>query len=416
MTLKCICGLMVCLLIAPAFSTAATGPAPAEPITPASTTSVPAEDSGWRFLWDEGLRLTGPDNVTTFKFGGLFQWDFASTDEDGPALASHHDWRMVRPHFVGKFGKDIDWTAEFDFANPQVRMTDVFVRFSNVPWVKTVRVGHFKEPILLDQITSSANMTFPEPALPIALAPARSYGLMVGGPGYDDRMTCYVGVFRSSIERPSRATTGGDAWALDGRVTALPQYEEEGRHLIHLGASASVRFPDKPVRFSSKPESVLASTLTDTKNIAADDVELLGGEIGTVQGPFHMMAEVLAARVNREAGDDLWLDGFYVEAGWFLTGESRPYDRRSGIWGQVKPKKNVTDGGIGAWQVAARYSLVDLTGEGTPAGARKLRDVTVGVTWFLTQNLKVSVDWVNSNATPATRDGGMLQARVQASF
>jgi phosphate-selective porin OprO/OprP len=145
-------------------------------------------------------------------------------------------------------------------------------------------------------------------------------------------------------------------------------------------------------------------------------VEILGGEIGTVQGPFHLMAEGLVERVNREAGDDLWLDGFYVEAGWFLTGESRPYDRKNGIFGQVKPKKNVTDGGIGAWQIAARYSMVDLIGAGTPAGSRKLSDVTVGVNWFLTQNLKVSVDWVNSNATPSTRDGGMLQARIQASF
>ena len=239
---------------------------------------------------------------------------------------------------------------------------------------------------------------------------------MVGGPCYDDRMTCYVGVFRNTADRPSRSANGGEAWAITGRVTALPQYEENGRHLIHVGAAVSARWPSDPVRFSSRPEAALAATLTDTKAISADNFQLFGGELGTVQGPFHLMGEYVVARVDPDTGGDFWFDGFYVEAGYFLTGESRPYDRKSGIFGQVKPNREVTGGGIGAWQVAARYSMVDLIGGGLPAGSRKLSDLTFGVNWYLTRNLKLSVDWVHSNTTPSTRDGDMIAARLQASF
>ena len=185
---------------------------------PAAEGEAASETSaGWRFLWDEGLRLTAPDNVTTFKLGGLFQYDLAWESDDGPHIADSHDWRMIRPNLSGRITKDIDWRVEFDFATPQVRMTDAYVRLSNLPWVKSVRVGHMKEPFSIDQFTSSANVTFPEVALPNALVPARSYGVMVGGPFLEDRMTGYAGVFRNTAHAPSRSASGGEAWAVTGR-------------------------------------------------------------------------------------------------------------------------------------------------------------------------------------------------------
>ncbi len=381
----------------------------------ASQSAKPAP--GWRMLWDDGLRFTAPDNIMTFKFGGLFQWDAAWDGNDGgPHLGDHHHFRMVRGNFVGKLTKDIDFRFEADFVKQQVRLTDDWVRLSNIPWINTVRVGHMKEPICLDQFTSSANITFPEMPVSTALIPARSYGIMAGGPYLDDRMTAFAGVFRNTADWGSRSTAGGEALAFTARVTGLPQWEEDGRHFVHLGGAVSFRDPSKPFSFSSRPECNLADKLADTKSMTADDFQLYDAELATVQGPFYATAEFMAAHVDRSSASRAWFDGFYVEAGWFLTGESRPYDRKQGTWGQVKPKHPIGDGGFGAWEISARYSAVDLTGETMPSSARKLTEATVGLNWYLTRNFKLTVDYGRSHASPTARDGDLFAVRLQAVF
>ncbi|MGI8853865.1 MAG: porin [Methyloceanibacter sp.] len=52
-------------------------------------------------------------------------------------------------------------------------------------------------------------------------------------------------------------------------------------------------------------------------------------------------------------------DGWYVEANWFLTGESQTYQK--GVIGRPKVKNPVFKGGYGAWQLAGRYDVLDLT-------------------------------------------------------
>ena len=55
---------------------------------------------------------------------------------------------------------------------------------------------------------------------------------------------------------------------------------------------------------------------------------------------------------------------------YFLTGEHMPWNRKTGCLGRIKPFENFwvvdrcdgcRDWGMGAWQVAARYSYADFT-------------------------------------------------------
>ena len=51
---------------------------------------------------------------------------------------------------------------------------------------------------------------------------------------------------------------------------------------------------------------------------------------------------------------DPTFNGWYVDASWFLTGETRPY--KDGVFQRVKVKNPVTwskGSGWGAWQIAA---------------------------------------------------------------
>jgi hypothetical protein len=62
-------------------------------------------------------------------------------------------------------------------------------------------------------------------------------------------------------------------------------------------------------------------------------------------------------------GSDPTYNGYYIEAGWFLTGETRSY--KEGEFGRIKVKNPVLGGGKGggwgAWQIAARYDVIELS-------------------------------------------------------
>jgi phosphate-selective porin OprO/OprP len=66
-------------------------------------------------------------------------------------------------------------------------------------------------------------------------------------------------------------------------------------------------------------------------------------------------------------GPDPTYPAYYVEAGWFLTGETRSY--KDGEFGRIKVKNPVLGGGKGggwgAWQIAGRYDVIDLTDKAT---------------------------------------------------
>ena len=58
-------------------------------------------------------------------------------------------------------------------------------------------------------------------------------------------------------------------------------------------------------------------------------------------------------------------DGWYVDASWYLTGETRNYDGSTGVFTRPKVKHPVLwgqgGGGWGAWQIAGRYDVLDLS-------------------------------------------------------
>jgi len=72
--------------------------------------------------------------------------------------------------------------------------------------------------------------------------------------------------------------------------------------------------------------------MVDTGDIFSDGALVLGGEAAWVKGPFSIQGEYLHSFVRQTGGGALNFDGFYASAGWFLTGESRPYNRADGTF------------------------------------------------------------------------------------
>src|SRR5690606_21940060 len=92
------------------------------------------------------------------------------------------------------------------------------------------------------------------------------------------------------------------------------------------------------------------------------------------------------------------LPGGYALMRYTLTGERLPYLKRAGVFGRIVPDNpvNFGTGDWGAWEVAARWSYLDLNGTGFPGPGRRLNDTTLGLNWYWNAHLKFQLNWIHA--------------------
>jgi phosphate-selective porin OprO/OprP len=225
-------------------------------------------------------------------------------------------------------------------------------------------------------------------------------------------------------ENPPTFKNDGGGTGLAMRCTYLPWYDEAsgGRGLWHTGIG--YLYGDiangNPVRVRQRPEAHLADRVVDT-DVLADvaDFQALGLETAFVYGPFSAQAELNNFWLNRRQNADAHWHGAYAYVSYFLTGEHRPYKRTAGIFDRVRPFENffrVRDGsgnvqmGKGAWEIAYRYSYLDLNDSGTQGG--EVRDHTVGLNWYLNPYTKMMFNYVHCETTDHPKAPGVGRADV----
>jgi len=290
---------------------------------------------------------------------------------------------------------NVEFKAQYDFAGGDADFKDVYVGIVDLPF-GNIRVGHFKEPFSLEELTSSKYLTFLERALPNAFAPGRNTGIMLHGNALahsDPRMTWAVGVFRDT---PDDGDVQDDVgYNFTGRVTWLPWYEDSGRTMLHLGGAYSHRNPnDDMARFDSRPEAHLTDRFVDTGTFVSDDVDMVGLEAAWVSGPLSIQGEYMFTNADIASSADF--HGYYAQISYFLTGEYRRYKPTEGTFSRIKPNENYnySGGGRGAWEFALRYSGLDLSDSGIVGG--QLHDITAALNWYLNPNTRVMWNYVNS--------------------
>ena len=191
------------------------------------------------------------------------------------------------------------------------------------------------------------------------------------------------------------------SWGTATRVVWDPILGEN--KLLHIGGAMVYRDFSKSdantgLRFSSPPEAhISGARLVDTGSIAgAEDLISAGAEFSGIWGPLHAQGEFVGVTVNRDGMSDLHYDGWYAQIGYFLTGESRNYNSKTSQFKRIKPHSIVGKGGYGAWEIAARYSYIDLNSHGLNGGRE--RDLTIGLNWWANQNIMFRLNYVNSYA------------------
>ncbi len=372
-----------------------------------------------------GLEVSTKDGAFSFSLGGRVMLDAAYYDEDKTKLGDGTEVRRARLEAEGRLFHD--WTYELgvDFAGGSSDVKNAYIGYEGW-WPASFKMGQFKEPFSLEEMTSSKYITFMEPALPNAFAPGRNIG--IGAHRYWETLTAAGGLFGEAFDSDPD-DEGDEGWGAAGRLTYAPLHLET--RAVHLGAAAEYRKPDDSdeIRFRTLPESHVTDVRYANTDITIDKdkVKILEVdntvkyvlEAAGVWGPFSVQGEYIHTDVNRNSGfEDVSFDGWYTFASWFLTGESRRYRARNGAFGRIKPQHR-----YGAWELAARYSTIDLSDGPVTGGEEK--NITLGLNWYINSQLRAMANYIiidnDDDANDAgDADGGddpkVFQLRLQADF
>jgi phosphate-selective porin OprO/OprP len=348
------------------------------------------------------------DGQVKFRLGGRFQIDgttgtgSALFEESYSPIDSDAALRRGVIYAVGRI-RDYNFSVGFDFGR-DANLDSAWIEGAKgglEVWgifLGKLRVGYVSEPFSLERQTSSYNLGFLERSLPVqTIAPGSNVGALVHNSGRKGRTSWAAGLFSVGVETEQNASTS--VLSLSGRLTHLLVYQDEGRELLHVGASVSSRSPaGSEVRYRSRPEARFVGFLADTGDIEASHVTLLGLEVAAVRGPLWVAAEYVQSDVSAQLVGDPSFHGSYAQVGWFLTGESRRYRTNSGSFDRTLPAKQYRGGwpfkkaNGGAWELTGRISHVDLDNADIEGG--ELTNVSAALSWYPDPSTRVALNYI----------------------
>ena len=351
----------------------------------------------------------------TFTATGRLHMDYAFFTDDVARHKNHSKYRRARLGAKGQFIKDLAYKLDLDFVDKEIVFKDTYINYTGIENVE-LRLGNFKPGLSLEDLTSSNDITFIERSAPTSAFVAGQIlgaGLYTYGEGWAFATGAY-------LDNDASGDFGNEALYTSARVSVTPVKNEQT--LLHLGGSFGYREPDQHTNsfdFDAKAEnSVQAADSVSAKFSGADDAKIYGAEFLTIHGPFSAQAEYYHLDVDRSGiNPDLNFDGGYAQFSWALTGESRPYNAKYGTMGSIVPDKpfSIAEKNWGAFELAMRYSALDLTDQNVIGG--KMKTYTLGANWYLNQHARVMLNYIqadtDANAVVANDDPKIVLLRGQ---
>lgn len=358
------------------------------------------------------------DGRLSFAIGGLVQFDLGgyfqnpNPNTQFPQLNNGVNLRRGRLYFVGKFD---DFTVNItpDFGGSPDGSPTLFEANVNYTGIKplTATVGYFHPFVSLEDATFPGDLLFLERPSIISIERSVAAGIQRASLGANAATEDYFAsaYLTGPVFGAQKDTLlNGEQLAFIGRLAARPYHDEDWN--LHAGFSGQTVFHPN-VNASGTP-GVSRTTLTlgdfpelhidfnelvDTGPLSARGASAYGGELGIswrnllVQGEYYQIG-VTQSKLPGVPAPGLGFNGGYVEGSWVMTGEPHPYDAERAAWARPKVDHpfSLADGGIGAWEIAARYSTVDLDSNVVPGVAQSL---TGGVYGGQQQIAALALSW-----------------------
>src|SRR3984893_6816609 len=276
-------------------------------------------------------------------------------------------------------------------------------------------------PYTLDEASSSNDLPFMERAASGIAATniaAGDFRSTFGARWYTDRF--WAGAYvtgpatgaihsASSINPPGTTEQYGTFARVAGQILSGNDYS------LHIGGDAEwlIQPPHnliagtQTLTLSDRPEvRIDPTTLVTTGAIAGvSRAQVYSAEAAGTYGPLFFQGEYFCFNVDRTAFaplPSLRFQGGYAEAAYVLTGETRPYNAASASYGGIAPANpfSLAGGGWGAWEIAGRYSTIDLNdrlGAATGVAGGRQTIYTLALNWYVNRNVRFLFDYLHGN-------------------
>ena len=377
--------------------------------------------------------LKSKDGNYTAGFMGLVQLDGALHDQEANYNNNNDlsDGFIVRRAVLTLAGlseKDWIWFLSYNYANegdyPKNGLGAAMAIYRGFkPW--WLFAGLFGNSVGLDASNFSSQRQFIETAMPQATfafspgSPAMGVAATYRGDDHYLRFGFYG-------EPYVNASSDDEGMGIHGR--AIWQPVKERKKAFHLGVTGYWRtvnpantftngLRDSTLQFRTKGESsVSGDYILDTGIITDLDKYYHGGiEFAMVEGPISLQAEWGSVMLNRKTQPDPTFSGGYMQGGYMLTDDVRNYNAYFAQFWRIKPNMSLTQGGMGAWELAVRASTLNLSDSGINGG--KANSYTFGINWYMTSFVKSMVNIIHVDSEgPSSEDYNLLGARLQLEF
>jgi len=385
-----------------------------------SAAKAQEEKSKIEVKWKGAPEIKG-DGGWSFKPRGRIQYDVGTVNAPNaivdPGLGFANEARRIRLGASGKIPGGFGFKMEADLTNGEVVLTDAFFTYKDKGL--TITAGQQNPFQGLEELSSSNDTSFIErSAWTDAFDFKRRVGLSAqyaSGP-----VLVQGGVFTDNIT--DLGDDGNNSIGLEGRVAVAPKI---GDTQLHFGGSYHwYDFGDTitTARYRQRPLVHVTDTrFINTGNIsAAKSQASYGLEAAAIAGRFHAAAETHWLKLNRTGFADPTFFGGSIEAGIFLTDDTRRY--KNGYFDAVKVKNPVGKGGFGALQFNVRYDHLDLNDAGIIGGIQE--SYQASLIWTPVDYVRFMLNYGNLSykdaaiAAGATRDYSVdvVGARAQFSF
>jgi phosphate-selective porin OprO/OprP len=413
-------------------------------------------DLDLKVKWKGAPEFSSGDGEFKMKIRGRIMADYNGIDQDeritGEGDISAVELRRARLGVEGVVFHDWKYKFEVDFAADEVAIKDAYVAYNWGNWafngvgLKTseIRVGNQYTYNSLEQTTSSRFITFMERAsFTEAFFLDRQIGaaILAGGEHWSFQTGYYGATSGENGGVLGQENWDDDQTAFLVRGTVAPiNREVNGVHqVLHVGGSyrhrdaGNLRLCGQVVCLNDEGEVEesglyqyrargadlhLADRFVDSPNFSGED-DMFILEAAFVWGPFSMQgeyAELEASGIRPSLLDDTNLNsavnptysGYYVDASLYLTGETRNYEASTGEFGRTKVKNPVFggSGGWGAWQIAGRYDVIDLSDKDAAMNLAygcsecgEQETWLIGLNWLMTDYTAIKLQVAQSKIT-----------------
>ncbi len=373
--------------------------------------------SGYGFVSADGERSINLIGLVHFDARSISNGLTDSADKDSASGASNYEVRRARIGLNGSIAKDLDYEILTNLVGSSANL--IHRAYINYGYNKNAqfRVGRFKQPFSLEEMTSANATDFQERSYGNQLVASQRLGAMVFGEprqGFTYALSSYQDGFNELSNTSNIGTLG------IGRVTVnFAELNDLNNSVIHFGLgidkgsyeTTPTTATDTGVGASNVTRATILSFRTENRGlgnayraqIAGDTVtagygvagnnvanitkNMQGLELALATGPFKFQSEFIDSTYSASSKNycavtstttyskctagDLYSSSFdlkaktnYYEFIYNLTGESWANSYKSGAFTTIKPKANFSagpNGGLGAWQLGVRYSTYTVT-------------------------------------------------------